>query len=50
MFMPICNFCGERFAISNTQIKQGEERRGKGNGVEVWCPHCNAYMILYPED
>ena len=46
---PICNFCGQRFSVDPKTIKEEQEHRGKENGIEVWCPHCNAYILLFPE-
>lgn len=47
---PICNFCGQRFSIDSKTIKEEKARRGEGNGIEVYCPHCGEYILLFPED
>lgn len=49
-FMPICNFCGQRFVVDRKEIKEQIETKGAKNGIEVYCPHCNSYIILFPEE
>ena len=47
---PICNFCGKRFSIDIKTIKEQKEIKGTENGIEVYCPHCGEYILLFPED
>jgi len=52
MVQGVCSNCGASFYLNLETIKEyAQEHNQKLNeGVEVWCPHCNAVHLLRLED